>query len=349
MTQGYFLLRPEAEAHLRQVLGDVYYSFGELEGAAHEWHKAFSLQQTAGTDAVADMVENLYSLAVVMSAQGHPEEAVGYFQDALALGKAALGPEHPRIVLAEWYLAKLSGDEPQLRARVAAYLRIVERHLRTPGAAPEDTSRHLARLVTLYLWSGDFIEAEPFCRKLLALDIEEFGGRHIYTAYAKEWLGIILEARGEFAEAERLLRDAVNLKTEALYPRAPEVGRTLVNLGRVVSKRGRLAEAEQTLSEALAILEVRSPAVWMRHEALSARGGMMVERGQFVEAEPLLLNAARELERDAMTLPGRTREAVNRIIRLYEAWDKPEQAAAWRTKLEQWQATAQPVAEQDDP
>ena len=44
----------------------------------------------------------------------------------------------------------------------------------------------------------------------------------------------------------------------------------------------------------------------------------------------------------------RSRRTVSRsikeLIRIYEAWDKDDQAAEWRAKLDEWQATTQPAA-----
>jgi hypothetical protein len=58
----------------------------------------------------------------------------------------------------------------------------------------------------------------------------------------------------------------------------------------------------------------------------------------FPAAEPLLLDAYKALaERRDQILPrGREtilREAAERLVQLYEAWGKPDQAEAWRKTL----------------
>lgn len=59
------------------------------------------------------------------------------------------------------------------------------------------------------------------------------------------------------------------------------------------------------------------------------------EQVRYDKAEPLLLEAleARRL-RLGDTRP-RTLESRNNLIKLYEAWNKPEKAEEWRAKLPQ--------------
>ena len=62
------------------------------------------------------------------------------------------------------------------------------------------------------------------------------------------------------------------------------------------------------------------------------------EQVRYDKAEPLLLEAleARRL-RLGDTRP-RTLQSLNNLIDLYEAWNKPEKANEWRSKLPQTEA-----------
>jgi hypothetical protein len=59
--------------------------------------------------------------------------------------------------------------------------------------------------------------------------------------------------------------------------------------------------------------------------------------GEFAEAEPLVVYGYEGMKARAATIPpylrSRLTEAALRVARLYVVWDKPEQAAAWKTKL----------------
>jgi hypothetical protein len=58
---------------------------------------------------------------------------------------------------------------------------------------------------------------------------------------------------------------------------------------------------------------------------------------RYPEAEPLLLSAYEEMKAREARIPPHARdrltEAGERIVRLYKAWDQPEKAAAWRSRL----------------
>jgi hypothetical protein len=102
-------------------------------------------------------------------------------------------------------------------------------------------------------------------------------------------------------------------------------------------KQARWTEAEPLLRECLAIRAKAAPDDWSRFNTMSLLGEALLGRGQYPEAEPLVVPGyegmkAREA---AIPPPGRPRlvEAAERVVRLYEAWGKPEQAAAWKARL----------------
>ena len=55
---------------------------------------------------------------------------------------------------------------------------------------------------------------------------------------------------------------------------------------------------------------------------------------RYAEAEPLLTSSYAVIAKQAGTGHPRTQAALNRVIQLYEAWDKPTKAAEWRAKSE---------------
>jgi hypothetical protein len=63
-------------------------------------------------------------------------------------------------------------------------------------------------------------------------------------------------------------------------------------------------------------------------------GGSLVALNRYDEAEPLLRDGDRILKSSPGVLPSQRKEAVNRCVRLYEAWEKPAEAAKWRTEGE---------------
>jgi hypothetical protein len=70
---------------------------------------------------------------------------------------------------------------------------------------------------------------------------------------------------------------------------------------------------------------------------MSQLGGAVLGQGRYAEAEPLVVPGyegmkAREARIPATAKP-RLAEAAVRVVRLYEAWGKADQATAWKARL----------------
>ena len=67
--------------------------------------------------------------------------------------------------------------------------------------------------------------------------------------------------------------------------------------------------------------------------------GALAGQKKFQEAEPLLVEGYSGLKARAAQIPPaaqpRLAEAVRRLVDLYTAWEKPEEAAKWQAVLEQ--------------
>jgi hypothetical protein len=67
--------------------------------------------------------------------------------------------------------------------------------------------------------------------------------------------------------------------------------------------------------------------------------GADARESRLIEAETLLIEGNEALQQSSSADRKYKRDALERLVRLYDAWDKPAQAAAWRTKLEQFEQT----------
>jgi hypothetical protein len=79
------------------------------------------------------------------------------------------------------------------------------------------------------------------------------------------------------------------------------------------------------------------PNDWRRFFAMSLLGRALLDQAQYVEAEPLVVAGyegmkAREAKIPTVSKPHLS-SAARQVVRLYEAWDKREQAQSWAAKL----------------
>ena len=71
--------------------------------------------------------------------------------------------------------------------------------------------------------------------------------------------------------------------------------------------------------------------------ALCLIGAALLGQQKYAEAEPMLLRGYEGMKKREATIPANRKfyvaEAANRLVQLYDAWDRPEDAARWRQEL----------------
>ena len=165
----------------------------------------------------------------------------------------------------------------------------------------------------------------------------KLGPDHYVTLWDRGFLATAYEALNRWAEAEGLLRETLARRRKTEKPDSPLVAGDLAQLGRNLLMQSRWTEAEPLLRESLAICEKALADDWKRYDAMSLLGGSLAGQGRYAEAEPMVVTGYKGMkERESrITVPDqfRLREAAVRVVRLYEAWGKPEQATEWKAKL----------------
>jgi hypothetical protein len=88
---------------------------------------------------------------------------------------------------------------------------------------------------------------------------------------------------------------------------------------------------------------------WRTAHVMSLLGASLTGQGKYTEAEPLLLDAYNQMKASAETIPAdlreaRLHEALERIVKLYEAWDAAELGKGYADKATEYRA----MLSQDD-
>jgi len=147
-------------------------------------------------------------------------------------------------------------------------------------------------------------------------------------AYVYRTLGRIEQSEALMTEALEHCRKRDNEMTDF----------ALNELGAIRQVQKRYSEAEPLLRECLAIREKKAPDTWRRFATLTLLGDAVLGQEKYAEAEPLLLQGYEGLKQRAAQVPAhhkrRLLEALERLVQLYDAWGKPEEAAKWRKELQ---------------
>jgi hypothetical protein len=98
------------------------------------------------------------------------------------------------------------------------------------------------------------------------------------------------------------------------------------------------AKAEPLLREYLAISEKNEPNDWRTFNTKSLLGGTLLDQKKYAVAEPLLLTGYEGMKLREAQIPVQRRicltRAVERLVQIYEATNRYDQAAKWRKKLD---------------
>jgi hypothetical protein len=102
-------------------------------------------------------------------------------------------------------------------------------------------------------------------------------------------------------------------------------------LGLTLTRLDKATEGEPYLREALAIRQkTLRPDSFLIPYTESALGECLIAQKRYAEAEPLLFNGYTELIWKIGEKDVRTVEARQRLAKLYDDWDKPDEAVLFR-------------------
>ncbi len=125
---------------------------------------------------------------------------------------------------------------------------------------------------------------------------------------------------------------------KALPKDSPQLAGLLAQIGVGLLEQKKWTEAEPLLRECLAIREKVQPDAWSTFNTNSVLGGALLGQKKYAEAEPLLIGGYEGMKRRENTIPepakARLPEAVERLVQLYEAMDRKDEAAKYRKELD---------------
>jgi tetratricopeptide (TPR) repeat protein len=294
-------------------------------------------------DAEAARTRN--SLAILLHATGKLDESERLFGEALAMRRRVQGPDHPDVASTLYQLALIQKDEGKNAQATASMSAAVDIWRRVLGGDHPYLAASLSTLGAMYRNEGRLDEAEPLLRESVAIyrrtagqDDPQLGGS-LYN------LAKVLQSAGKPKEAEPVAREAFQIMGRALPPDHPTLAAILSGLGSILCDQARFAEAEPLLRRSLAIDEKALPeGDWQRFQMKSLLGGALAGLQRYAEAERLLIDGYNGMKANKAVPPDRKRQALTRIVGLYEAWNLAEPSPSRSDELATWRAASAATA-----
>jgi non-specific serine/threonine protein kinase/serine/threonine-protein kinase len=329
-----------------QNLGDVYQEDGKYKEAEPLTIKTLEIRRRLRGDEARDTLSSMNNLADLYFSEGKYSQAEPLYTKVLEVRRRILGEKDEHTLnsmnnLSELYKVqgKFADAEPLLTKALAMRQGLL-------GAEQPDTLESMRALGGLYRLQGRYAEAETLLSNALETRRRVQGAEHPETLGTLDDLAALRESEGKYAESEALLVSALDARRRVLGPANPDTLGDMVSLAELRIEQKKYGDAEPLLREALANYEKTAPGSWPHLRSQVLLGSSLAAQGRFAEAEPLLVDGYNGMTGQTEQIPFEFRSTIDRtlqqIVQMYEHWEKPEKAAAWRNKQFAIQATGTP-------
>jgi serine/threonine protein kinase/tetratricopeptide (TPR) repeat protein len=290
--------------------------------------------------------DSMSRLASAYLADGQFPKALPLFEDVLTKQKARLGPNHPDTLDTMTGLATAYRHAGQLSQAVRLNEEVLAKTKAKFGPDHPRTLRTMNNLGLAYRDAGRRSEALSLWEQAAPKQKTKLGLDHPDTLASLHNLATAFEDAGQLPRAESLRREVLAGRRRKSGPKSPITGAALAKLGQNFIMQKKYDTAEPLLRESLTILARTQPESLDTFATRSLLGAALMGRKQYAQAEPLLLEGYRGLKKREAKIPTPDRpgltKALDRLVRLYEAWGKEEQAKVWRTQQTKEAATKDP-------
>ena len=316
-------------------LGRTLWHQGKYQEAGALFGPALEIERRVLGPEHPDTLYCMNNLANVYRAEDNNAQAEPLYRQTLEIRRRVLGPEYPDTLISMNNLANVYWSQGNYAQAEALYSETMEIQRRVLGPEHPDTLLSMGNLAATYMEEGKYAQAEALLTQTLEVSRRVLGPDHTTTlGFLKDFATLNLRER-KYALAET---DAAQVLASRQRPGASEdpadIQSAVADLALVYMSEGKFAESERLARQAQAFEEKNQPKSWERFRAESLLGASLAGEKKYAAAEPLLLAGYQGMRarKEKMGVPNyylldRTREW---LAQLYEAWDKPQKAAAWR-------------------
>ncbi len=321
---------PDVAASM-QRLGRVLKAKGDYPAAEPILTEALALRRRLLGEQHPDLAESLNALAGLKKILGDFATAEPLYREALAIDRRRFGRTHPGLATSLNNLADMLQDTGDYEAAEPLYRESLGMLRELVGDEHPFVAFSTNNLATLLQYQEKYEAAEALFQESLALRRKLWGDDHPSTATGLHNLSALLRARGDPAAAQPLARQALATRRRLLGDEHAHVAGSSRNVADILLDLGDPSAAEPLARDAASIYrQALSEGHWAASTADSSLGAALAGLGRFAEAEPLLLAAYPVLRDETGERSPYTRDVVGRLVALYEAWGREDEAAKYR-------------------
>jgi tetratricopeptide (TPR) repeat protein len=282
-----------------------------------------------------DTLTSLHNQAISLVLEEKHAQAVTLFRQLLETRRRLLGPDHPETLTTQGCLASALRDLQLYKEAEPLYVDALKRRKDQLGPGHPETLALQGQYAIFLYELKRFQEAEPLFRQVIELQRKTLGEDDQGVLACQNYLAQICRQTNRLEEAETLLRPLPAATSRVFGPNHPTPAIVSANLAAVLVARGKAVEAEPLYRQAWDLFRRR---FGPKHpDALRYQGRLadtLLRQKKYPEAEPLLVERYNLLAQIKEVPAKDLRTAAAQLVKLYEAWGKPDQAATWRKKVE---------------
>lgn len=309
------------------ALANLVHYRGDYDEAEKYYRMALNiLEQSRGHEHHRTAVAML-NLATILHRKGNLEEAEELHREAISINRKALGREHPLTATSENNFGLLLAEKGEYSESADLIRNALDTRMLLYGDEHPVVLTSMNNIATVLVDMGEFDEAEEYYRKSLELRKKVYGETSMPVAIALNNFADLLRKMNKIEESVLVNRDAVDIVTKVHGSKHPAVGILTGNLALKIRLQGNPAEAERLYRVSLNILKSTLPE---DHPSIARqRIGLaesLADQSLFDEAEELMLTGYSTL----LDKGSNVTSALNSLVRLYEAWNKPDEVIKYR-------------------
>ncbi len=315
-------------------LGTLYMRLGRYDDARPLLDAVVRIRSASLGEEHPTTLTSMNSLASLHYHTGRYAEARPMYTDILRISRHVLGDDHPGTLMAACNLGSLLSGEGKHDEAVPLLTEALEGRRRVLGREHPRALSSMQDLASAYEETGRTKEAETLLTEALTLARRILGTDHADTMRATNNLGVLYKGMRRYGEAEPLYKESLESRRRVLGENHPKTLVAQSNLGSLYIELKQYEEAEALFADIVAKVRASLPeGHWHGGVFLMKHGICLAALERHVDAESALLEAHAILSAARGHDHPYTVAALKELIKLYEQWDKPEKAAAWRAKL----------------
>ncbi|MEM1448127.1 MAG: tetratricopeptide repeat protein [Planctomycetota bacterium] len=326
-------------AELLINLGQIHELENDGEAAVQHLGEALELLTATLPPRHPDIALAQNNLASAEFRLGRVEDARVHWEAARDIFAVVLDPEHPDRVTVAGNLALVYERGGDFERADELLLEVIELRRASPGDRPR-LAFSIERRGWLLTNRGDpeqglacFEEAVAIQRSVLD-EAPADKALQVGLADRLQSLGLGYRSAKRFDDAGAAIEEAIGIQGGIYAEEHPKIATSTTILGLVRLESGDLTAARTLLERALAIRRKALPAGhWQTANTAGVLGECLTRLGDHGTAEPLLVEAVDGTRRTLGDGDFRTRENLARLVALYEAWGRPDDAGPWRAVL----------------